>query len=49
MLKIGVVVKNIATGAEGLRFISRAGQFGHGIAMDSPPLGFFFVAALPRR
>ena len=43
------VVKNVAIDAEGLRFVSQAGQIGHSVANGLPLLQRFFGAALPRR
>ena len=38
----GVVLKDIAIGAGGLRFDSRVSQIEHSVANDSPPLQRFF-------
>ena len=46
---VGVVVKDIAVGAESSRFDSRAGRIRHSVANGRPPLRCFFGAVLPRR
>ena len=43
------MVKDIAIGAGGSGFDSRAGQIRHNAANGSPPLQRFFGAVLPRR
>ena len=47
-LFIGVVVIDIAIGAGGLGFDSRAAQIGRNVANVAPPLRGFFGAVLPR-
>ena len=47
--QVGVMVKDIAIGARGPGFCSRARQIGHIVANGSPPLRCFFGAVLSRR
>ena len=46
---VGIVVTDIAIGAEGRGFDFRADLIGHTTANASPPLRYFFAAVLPRR
>ena len=46
---VGAVVENIASSADGLRLIYRAGQMGHSVATGSPPLRCLIEAVLARR
>ena len=46
---LGLVVQDIAFGAESFGFVYRAGQIGHNVAKNSPPLRCFFGAVLLRR
>ena len=47
-LAVSLVAKDIAIGAGGLGFDFWAGQIGHRVANDSPPLRHFFGAVLPK-
>ena len=46
---VGLVVTDIAIGAEGPGFHPRAGQMGHSVANCSPSLRCFFGPVLSRR
>ena len=46
---VGILVKDIAFGAGGLRFDSRAAEIGRGVDNVLPPLRRLFAAALPKR